>query len=604
MEAQQKFTLEALIAIDADAAIGSAERRDYHAYQSLFQKLGNEAKLAGNESALSAYCLLSALCSMYLKQDNPRDPFGPMFVSEDCRGVIPNDLSQEILDVLAEYYTTVKDAELQARIADLLWIRLKKPEYLCAAVNAYIESAKVIEHPEHWSCGEARIVRAFRLAALQKKQNPALMEMVLAHIKSVLDKYNGTDPLFFSVSLIELLVENNQGEVEENYQRIFSIAQQARDDKNWEKAKQAWLVCESASRKIADKTQSEVITINKAETLAEQAIHGDQALVSAHWMQQAVEIYKTLPNHKARTAELYTLLREYQRASVDKMQPIQSPGIDISGEIKNTRQKMEGLSLENALFTLAFSINHVQNYAQIKENTIESTRGLLFSRLFGSMHMNREGLILAQVPPSLGIGDDENAKCTWANMMRSVKIGHELAVKAAIEPARYCILTEHHISDEIFYTYLTNNPFIRQGHEYLYSKGLFAGLNGDFATAAHLLIPQIESSLRYVLEQHGVETTILKEGVQEYWTLGKILSHEIIIEVLGEDIVYELQSLLIEKLYSNLRNEMAHGLVHAGHFFQPAVQYLWWLTLRLCLTPFYAGWNMQSEKQLAEEMHA
>jgi Domain of unknown function (DUF4209) len=246
----------------------------------------------------------------------------------------------------------------------------------------------------------------------------------------------------------------------------------------------------------------------------------------------------------------------------------------------------------------------VQNYVEIKNNTIEGSRDLLLSRLCSSVHINREGLILAQVPPSLGLGDDENSKFTWANMMQTVKKIHGKAVNANIEPARYCILSEHYVSDETFYPYLMNNPFVRQGHEYLYSKGLFAGLNGDFATAAHLLIPQIESSLRYVLEQHGVETTILKEGVQEYWTLGKILSHEIIITALGEDIVYELQSLLIEKLYSNLRNDMAHGLVHAGHFFQPAVQYLWWLTLRLCLTPFYAGWNMQSENQLAEEIHA
>ena len=75
---------------------------------------------------MSAYGLLSALCSMYLKQDNPRDPFGPMFVIENCRGVIPDDLSPEILAVLSEYYKEVKDAELLARISDLLWVRLKK----------------------------------------------------------------------------------------------------------------------------------------------------------------------------------------------------------------------------------------------------------------------------------------------------------------------------------------------------------------------------------------------------------------------------------------------------------------------------------------------
>jgi len=78
--------------------------------------------------------------------------------------------------------------------------------------------------------------------------------------------------------------------------------------------------------------------------------------------------------------------------------------------------------------------------------------------------------------------------------------------------------------------------------------------------------------------------------------LGPILQHELTIKTFGKDIVLDLQALLIERKYGNLRNEILHGFMPSDHFFQPAVIYLWWLVLRLCLMPYYKGWAESLDK--------
>jgi hypothetical protein len=75
-------------------------------------------------------------------------------------------------------------------------------------------------------------------------------------------------------------------------------------------------------------------------------------------------------------------------------------------------------------------------------------------------------------------------------------------VLSVVEPARAQINEEHGAQAD--WTWLTtDNPFIPEGRRVIYSRGLQAGLGGDFLVATHLLIPQLENSLRYTLLQVG-----------------------------------------------------------------------------------------------------
>src|SRR5436305_11791656 len=109
---------------------------------------------------------------------------------------------------------------------------------------------------------------------------------------------------------------------------------------------------------------------------------------------------------------------------------------------------------------------------------------------------------------------------------------------------------------------------------------------GDFLSASHILIQQIENSLRYILHKAGAVTSSLtSEGTQESFNLNKLLYLPAAKQLFGLDAIYDMRGLLVEKVGSNLRNDMAHGLLSDGNFFASDVVYLWWITLRMCLLP-------------------
>ncbi len=61
-----------------------------------------------------------------------------------------------------------------------------------------------------------------------------------------------------------------------------------------------------------------------------------------------------------------------------------------------------------------------------------------------------------------------------------------------------------------------------------------------------------------------------------------------LIQVLGEELVFQLKGLLVHHPGANLRNEIAHGTLgvddfNSGFYGLQSI-YLWWLALRLCLT--------------------
>jgi hypothetical protein len=80
------------------------------------------------------------------------------------------------------------------------------------------------------------------------------------------------------------------------------------------------------------------------------------------------------------------------------------------------------------------------------------------------------------------------------------------------------------------------NPFIPQGREPLYARGLLAGLQGAPVIAAYLLIPQLENSLRHLLKQHGFIAS-KPEVIQDDYLLNKVLYSPDLKEVLTEDII-------------------------------------------------------------------
>lgn len=563
------------VQLNCENIVNKCAKRVYRHYNMLFWKKSQEAEASGNTEAQVALALLAGITSPALKSESEHEPFAYMdFI---------NNISDAHLNVLKDWAADISDAELRARVADILWVR--KRDYLMAqlAINSYLESASYLEDPECWTSCVDRIERAIRLS--RKSNQKHHFTKVVDHIEAVLDKYNGEDPLFLSAKLMELLQEYKQGAPSKYAAIAEKAAHRAEAEHDWHQARSYWEVKARWHSLEKDANKERTASLLVAETYvkeSEDAINKrtpPSYLVAATHLQKAIEALRRIGGIRERVDELHKILLDYQHKSRSELIST-SQKIDISHFIEEAKEKVRGKDIHDALFTLAIEMGISTPVSHIQAQVQEYSEKYIMRHFFPTVIINQMGKVTAR---ESSLRDE---------MFRQAMYYQQMQAEAVIEPARYQIDLEHNVRISDFFPIVVNNPFVPQGREYIYARGLHAGLIGDFLVAAHLLPPQIEHSIRCVLYQRGFITSGLDdEGIQDEHNINTFFrQHEAeLVQVFGEDLTFDLQGLLVQKGFgSNLRNEMAHGLIDNNGFFKPQVIYLWWLTLRLCCLPIYA----------------
>lgn len=306
-------------------------------------------------------------------------------------------------------------------------------------------------------------------------------------------------------------------------------------------------------------------------------------IASAH-LQHAIEAYRRIGGEKERIEKLHKILLEYQEKSTNELKAI-STKIDLTTEVKKAIARVKGKRLNEAIFELALIIESPR-VADLKNQVEELAKKYPIKHLFTARMINEKGKVTDHKPSLFSNNSEEIENAMRASMFEQARFHQSIHTQGIIAPARNQINLEHNIRLNDFLPIVSNNPLIPAGREYICAQGLHAGMTGDFLLAAHLLIPQFENSVRYVLAQRGVITSgIDSEGIQDEYNLNKTLYLPEIIEIFGEDITFDLQGLLVERFGANLRNRMSHGLMPYNAFYSVEVCYLWWLILRLCCLP-------------------
>ena len=110
--------------------------------------------------------------------------------------------------------------------------------------------------------------------------------------------------------------------------------------------------------------------------------------------------------------------------------------------------------------------------------------------------------------------------------------------------------------------------------------GLYYGLVGRMLEASHILVHQLEASVRLSMEDRGAVLPRLdQQGRQSEMDLNTLLYHPECESEFGRDLTHALRVVLVERFGCNLRNRIAHGLVPDQQFFSGEVLYLWGLSL-------------------------
>ncbi len=200
--------------------------------------------------------------------------------------------------------------------------------------------------------------------------------------------------------------------------------------------------------------------------------------------------------------------------------------------------------------------------------------------------MGDDGRVISRRSTAAPGDKDDDEQALWERVVELVIHRKQMEVHALIMPALNQIMFEHNPTLRDLRDLVVHNPFVPQGREELFAKGLIAGLRGDFLEALSILVPQMENSLRHLLEQSGLEiSTQDSRGFQDVILLGSILGKEQLGEILWPDIVKELKVLFDDRQGPRLRHYIAHGLMNHDDFYGPLAIYAWWFIFYLCICP-------------------
>lgn len=584
--------------------IAQSDERTCQRYSTLFFAKARDAETGEDKKAQGVFAVLGGITSLHLKPEARQEPFGPMFVFSDGRSAILDDFTDNHLDALAEVAPHAADPEIRARIADVLWVRRRDHRMAKLAVGSYLKTASNLEDPEHWTQCEKRIERAVNLAALLGRRKEEF-DKVISHVESVLDRYKGEDPLFLSARMMEILLEHRRGDASKYSRLSDKLAVRAEAEGDWRRARTYWNIKARwhASDKDADNERAALI--RAAETYVEDAQaalkreSGGYLAASAH-LQSAITALGRISGTQERVEDLHRTLLDYQEKSLAEMQSF-SADVDLTEQVERSLERVRGKTLEEALFSLAL-MGRSPQVDKLREQVEEEAKQYPLQHLFQSLSLGEKGRVTGRKPSVLSNDPEEVEAATRAEMFNKAQFYQSVHAQALIEPVRNLIAFEHDVRVQDLLTIVSNSPFVPGGREYIYAQGLHAGLHGDFLVAAHLLVPQLEASVRYLLTQQGTITSKLdSEALQEERSLNKTLYLPQMQEILGVDIVFDLQGLLVDRFGSNLRNRIAHGLMNQSAFFTWQVSYLWWLTLRLCCLPMIAQLHTREQPETDEE---
>ena len=581
--------LEFLVAAIVKVTEGE-DKKECYAYSSTFFREAREAGEAGDAQREQLCALLGRVTFLHLKPESATRPFSPMPsgpLESEPPTPSPVIVSDEDLNLLAAALSQIGDVEMRSRVADVLWVVRRDAKFAQTAIDAYLVSATRLENPAHWTQCQERLERALRLALLIGKKAGQL-DRVVAHIEAVLSKYDGGDPLFLSQRLMEHLLEVKRGDPDRYATLSEKSAEDAEASHNFNRARAYWETAAEWHKRKGDHLAHHRALVRAAETYVKEAeaavARPNQGYIAASsHLQSAIIAYRRIGGERVRVDELHAQLIDFQKESVKELKPIGTE-MDLSESVTRAIARVTNKPLAEALIELAMMVPSPQP-DKLEKQVRESAKKFPLQHLFGGVIVNEKGKVVARRSTMLS-GGVEADEALRQNMNQRADYHRFIYTQGVIEPARHQILLEHNVQICDIMPCVSNNPFVPRGREEIFAQGLHAGLEGDYCVALHLLIPQVENSVRYILTRAGVLTSGFDdEGIQDERSLNTTLYQKELQAMLGQAITFDLQGLLVERTGANLRNLLAHGLMSHSSFYSIHAPYLWCLVLRLCMVP-------------------
>lgn len=530
---------------------------------------------------------IASVLLMGLNPENHKAPLKPGICYATGVPSLEQVYPKAELRPLIPWAASLPHPELRARFMDLAWMVCRDIQAAMEAISAYVQAAAYFESKSQWAFCAIRLERALRLAVSLGKGGHHLTTDVLTAIHDTLNRQRGSATGLLVNPLVAVALEFSKSELESlaGYAECAANCA-ASQGENWH-AHASQRLAAKCYRKAGLSRQARVAEQKGAESLVAEAYAmrrrpGGGNIAACSVLEQAIsELRQGGPDSRADM--LFAELLQWQasiRLQVETHQVLVEGKELVSAALEAIHER----PLKEALLALC-ALTNTPSIEYLKTQAHTSARAAPITNLFGKKKVSPEGKTIAWIPPlTEDMKDPSQHDALRSQMYFHARLWRGLVVQAQINPACQSIYKQDFNAAE-FIALVSDSPWIPPGHHQAICRALLAGFQRDTVLVAHLVPPQLEAMIRHVVALQGGPAFVLEaNGAQSANTMGPLLSTPEALSAFSEDGIFELKDLLTDALGTNLRNNVAHGLLTDAQLSSdPDVYYAWWVLLRLCL---------------------
>ena len=460
-----------------------------------------------------------------------------------------------------------------------MWQFERDIRFAQVAVVAYIESTKLLRSNVEYFFVADRLERALGISMQIKSGVPEPYRAAVDAIWGFIEELSNPESVFVDMNdacLLERLVQLVCNYKLESYPLCA---------KSLEKSVAFWLSAPNLTTanaalmlmaecyRLAEDRENQIQSYRRAVDCLLGDAEVSNPWLAQHQLQEAIGLLKDkIPNTKPERIELQAKLHASQKAIMSQLSTAFCHQVSIpTAFMEQSRMIVKRKTVKNALKALASIV-----IPPINSHTTESNTFLGF---VSSEWLSDKALVQGK-----GVAQDGVNSYIWY-------MSRETFAVCKLQPCFEYLSkrSTKKLTDGICST-LSECSFIPAGHEVIWGYGIVAGLRGDYLTALHLLVPQLESYLRHLLTIVGLEYQSFKvrnNNVQDEIFLDEALQNSTICALIGPDLREEMVRVFgcSEAGYPNLRNRLCHGLVKMNDLKRPLSHYAFWLIMKLVLDP-------------------
>ena len=561
-----------------ELVLNAAPCNTYGRVNAALSSAAGEASRTERPKDEKALRLLAGIYSMMLTPDDRDHPFHPLWIWGERRSTLPEDFADDV-PLLEQFLPHIGEPRLRARIADVLWLVKPKPNYQHAL--AAVEASKSIPlTAETWvqdalDCWSRAIGLSLGLGPTAHDHLSELEQGLLERLDSAT-----TQDLFYGLKIAGTLEAHRLGSqaADAIARKLEGLAKEFEASADYHAAERYFADATAWYREADNEKASIETTVARAEVYVSKADAALRSSTPSHlaasrYYENAIQTYRSVPRAQ-RDQHRMGAIREWMEDSVkhipDEMVMGEGSPVDLGEAVESARAAVKDKAPNDALWAF-LGLDRVQEH-ELRETATDILRDYPWIALSSSTHLSEDRRV---------VGRDVDP--VDAQMMALYRTRQALVVSGLILPALDVLTAEHRFVEGDFIQWARVSTAVPPNRERMVGRALYLGYVRDFATAIHLLPPQVEHLVRFHLQSSGVTTTILDAGVQSEKSLGALMDVPEVTGIFGEDMAFEIRASFCHPLGGNLRNNVGHGLLDDRQFGTAEPIYAWWLALKLVL---------------------